>query len=71
MKAYCTVCLEEAECRHFDLYTIGSEGTWLCHRCEMAVVEFIRQMMRDLFLEKRNEYLKKHQGELTGGWEAK
>jgi hypothetical protein len=30
--------------RNIPLYTIGSEGTNLCHQCEMIVVKFLRHM---------------------------
>jgi hypothetical protein len=39
----CDMCLETKETRHFNLYTSGSEGTRLCHDCEMLVVEFIQE----------------------------
>ena len=46
MNTYCTVCQEETECKHLSLYTIGSEGTWICNSCELATVEFLRALIR-------------------------
>jgi len=37
------MCHETKEVRYIDLYTVGSEGTDLCHECEMEVVGFIRR----------------------------
>jgi len=50
MLAYCTICDKERETRYIDLFVTGSEGTRLCHDCEMLVVEFVR---------KENERLRK------------
>jgi hypothetical protein len=40
----CGACHEETEVRYKNLYTIGSEGTWLCMPCEMVVVNLIQSM---------------------------
>ncbi len=40
---YCMVCDEETECRHLALYVNGSEGLYICHGCEMELVEHVRQ----------------------------
>ena len=41
----CRVCGDESvELRNINLYTNGSEGTWMCHLCEMAVVAFVRTL---------------------------
>lgn len=42
----CRICGGNGPVRCLDIFTIGSEGTDVCHDCEMAVVEFVRQMMR-------------------------
>ena len=42
----CMVCHAIAPVRHIRLYVIGSEGLWICHRCEMMMVEFVRGLMR-------------------------
>ena len=56
----CHSCHKQTEVRQIDLYTIGSEGTTLCHSCEMEVVNFVRDMTlhngtarRDLFVLQR------------------
>ena len=37
----CMLCHSSPiEIRHINLYTIGSEGTYVCHECEMKLVEF-------------------------------
>jgi hypothetical protein len=43
----CTVCRNNAECEHFDLYVIGSEGVWLCLPCRIEVTEFIGRQMAE------------------------
>ena len=40
--SYCTICEELKTTRYIALYVAGSEGTNLCHKCEMLVVGFIR-----------------------------
>ena len=42
----CMICQEEKECRFLPIFVIGSEGLYCCHSCEMAILEFIRGMMR-------------------------
>ncbi len=49
----CMICKVHAEVRHIPLYVIGSEGLWLCHACEMRIVEFVRIMMRQYMEEKK------------------
>ena len=40
----CMMCLKDKEkVRYIDLYIIGSEGLYICHDCEMEIVEFVRQ----------------------------
>ena len=43
----CYACQEDKPVRWKNLYTIGSEGTWLCMECEMKVVNMLRNMARD------------------------
>lgn len=40
----CYACGKDTEVRWKNLYTIGSEGTWLCMPCEMKVVNFLRKL---------------------------
>jgi hypothetical protein len=42
----CMICLENKETRFIPLYIMGSEGTHICHECEMEVVDFIQKLMR-------------------------
>lgn len=43
---FCYVCRKSGKVRNINLYTVGSEGTDLCHDCEMNVVEFLRAKAR-------------------------
>ena len=47
---YCTVCQEKGEekgeLKNLDLYVIGSEGTQVCHGCEMLIVGFMQLLMK-------------------------
>ena len=52
MVTNCDICGEVHETRYIDLFVTGSEGTRLCHDCEMLVVGFIRDKQR-LALEQR------------------
>lgn len=47
LDTYCDICNKVKETRFIPLYVIGSEGTRLCHECEMIVVEFIRTKRRE------------------------
>lgn len=42
----CGACQKDTDVRWKNLYTIGSEGTWLCLPCELIVVNLIRDMSR-------------------------
>lgn len=41
----CTVCHIVQETKHLPLYVRGSEGLDVCHFCEMALVEVVRELM--------------------------
>lgn len=46
MQGNCTIChTAPIEVRHINIFTVGSEGTWACHECEMKIVEFARTLM--------------------------
>jgi hypothetical protein len=49
----CYMCDKDTMVRHKNLYTIGSEGTWLCINCEMKVVNFIRNLALKASMEKK------------------
>ena len=55
----CTICNRLKDVRYIDLYVIGSEGTRLCHECEMLVVEFIRDKKRFIAGGILREHLQK------------
>ena len=40
----CYACQEETKVRWKNLYTIGSEGTWLCMECEIFIVQMLRML---------------------------
>ena len=43
----CYACKKKTQVRWKNLYTIGSEGTWLCMPCEMILVNLLRSMARE------------------------
>jgi hypothetical protein len=46
MTGTCTICkAEDTEITHLALYIIGSEGTWACLACRIALSEFAKRMM--------------------------
>ena len=51
--------------RYVNLYTHGSEGTDLCHECEMKVVEFIRTAARTAVEEKIQAFRKQRSKEMV------
>jgi len=53
----CDMCLEKKETTHFALYVSGSEGTHLCHDCEMWVVRFIREQARAVVRRRRADHI--------------
>jgi hypothetical protein len=64
MTPSCMLCGNEDEpTRYIDLYIIGSEGLRICHKCEMELVEFARNLrsknMRTRW-EKAKEERNKH-----------
>jgi len=64
MKMRCMMCPNEnITVKHFPLYTIGSEGTYLCHDCQLLVTDFVRMMMSHHMRIKRNEVLQRKQME--------
>jgi hypothetical protein len=47
-KQPCTLCSLEYwndELEFLPIYTIGSEGTYVCEPCKMAITEFCRSLM--------------------------
>jgi hypothetical protein len=45
---HCMLCHSSPiEVRHINLYTVGSEGTYACHECEMKLVEFARSLLQE------------------------
>ena len=52
-KGCCTACGKDKDVRWKNLYTIGSEGTWMCHPCEMTVTRFVRDLMREAAIERK------------------
>lgn len=61
----CYACGEDKPVRWKNLYTIGSEGTWLCIECEIEVVNFVRQMARISTLIKKEEMKRRKRNENT------
>jgi len=58
METVCSICLERKETKYFDLYISGSEGTRLCHDCEMLIVRFIRDQTIIALRKRRADFLK-------------
>ena len=40
----CYICGQEQDCYYVELFTIGSEGTWLCQTCRLLLTEFARKL---------------------------
>lgn len=43
----CYACKKTTQVRWKNLYTIGSEGTDLCMKCEMVIVNLLRTLARE------------------------
>jgi hypothetical protein len=54
----CGACHEELPVRWKNIYTTGSEGTWLCLPCELKVVRLIEKLSGEAMLRKRDEYVR-------------
>ena len=52
-ESLCDMCLETKKTRYLDLYISGSEGTRLCHGCEMLLVRFIRDSAKAILRKRR------------------
>ena len=50
----CYACGEDKPVRWKNIYTIGSEGTWLCMPCEMKIVHMLRDLARKVMLTRRD-----------------
>lgn len=64
VKTKCSICTVDEECRHFAIYSFGSEGVWLRHRCELMVSKFISdcatiamRVKREYFIENKRKAL--------------
>ena len=53
----CYACNKDDQVRWKNLYTIGSEGTWLCMSCEIMVVNFVRELSM-ASMKRRIKHLK-------------
>jgi hypothetical protein len=62
MRAMCDMCLETKDAKHFDLYISGSEGTKLCHGCQMLVVKFIQEQARAALRRREAEHIVAREG---------
>jgi hypothetical protein len=48
----CYACKKNKPVGWKNLYTIGSEGTDLCMKCEMVIVNLLRTMAREATIER-------------------
>jgi hypothetical protein len=55
----CYACRQETKVRWKNLYTIGSEGTWLCLPCELKIVHFLIDQSRNAMIKERDLIKKK------------
>ena len=58
LETHCDICGKVAKTRYIDLFVMGSEGTRLCHDCEMLVVEFIRDKKHSVMDTRIRDRLK-------------
>lgn len=58
----CTICGKETSVRWKNLFTIGSEGTWMCIDCERATLRFLTDRMMDFTRRRKAEFLEKKLG---------
>ena len=55
METYCDICDNKGETKFLNLFPFGSEGTHLCHTCDMLVVTFIREEKGKVLKQKMVE----------------
>ena len=53
----CYACNEDKPVQWKNLYTIGSEGTWLCMPCELVIVNLLRKMASDAISAGKERYM--------------
>ena len=56
---HCTLCFKETNVRWKNLYTIGSEGTWMCLPCEKKILRFCDKMMLEAARQRKADFLKR------------
>lgn len=54
----CSICDSFEKVRHFEIFTSGSEGTLLCHACEMFVVRQLEDRRRNFVISGIAEKVK-------------
>ncbi len=55
----CHCCLKLRDVRWKNIYHMGSEGLWICDKCEKKVLEFIRGLVQTSYKKKLEECKKK------------
>ena len=63
----CTLCFQETDVRWKNLYTIGSEGTWMCLPCEKKILRFCEQISREAAQERKYCFLKRKEAKNENG----
>jgi len=55
----CYACKEDKPVRWKNIFTIGSEGTWLCLPCELKVVRLLEGLARDAAIKKKDSIIRR------------
>ena len=58
-KGICDLCRKSKEVRYKNIYWNGSEGLTVCLKCELKIVNFVRELSREWFNKKKIEMMKK------------
>lgn len=59
----CDICKSDNQVRYYgNLYTSGSEGTYLCQNCQIVACNFLRGMMNIAGEIRKQSYKDKEAG---------
>lgn len=51
----CHLCDENIMIKWKNIYWNGSEGLWVCQKCENKIVNFVRELSRNKLQRKKQE----------------
>lgn len=56
MNKPCTLCGHDKDCKHLELYVIGSEGVFACLSCRITLTHVAKGILTAASVARRNGY---------------